>query len=263
MKILFIGDIFGQPGRETVKKLLKSYKDTHKIDLVIANGENMKHGKGITEDNIREMRNAGVDFFTSGNHIWKEKSVNEILQNDRIPLIRPANYPPYDPGKGYKIIETSSHKKVLVINLLGRLYMSVQLDCPFRTIDNILKETENSEFDAIIVDFHAEATSEKAALAYYVDGKVSAVLGTHTHVQTNDARILPNGTGFMSDVGMTGPYDSIIGVRKDEIIENFLTQMPVKHEIPDGETIFNAVLMEIENGLTKSITPVKEILYNF
>ncbi len=253
MNILFIGDIFAKPGRETVKKLLKGYRQEQNIDLVIANAENMKHGKGVTEDNINEMKAAGVDFFTSGNHIWKDKEVIPLLDNRNIPLIRPANYPAGTPGSGYRIVETPSMKRVLVINLLGRLFMPVDLDCPFRTVDNILSDTSHEQIDAIFVDFHAETTSEKYALGHYLDGRVTAVIGTHTHVPTADAQILPKGTAFQCDVGFTGPADSVIGVKKEIIIENFLTQMPVRHEIAEGPTVFNAVKVESnEDKITAS-----------
>ena len=253
MNILFIGDIFGRPGRTTVKKLLRDYRKELGIHLVIANAENMHHGKGVSEENINEMRSAGVDFFTSGNHIWKERSIIPLLNSPKMPLIRPANYPTGVPGRGFAIVEGGLMQKVLVINVMGRLFMPAQLDCPFRAVDKILKEQAHQQFSAIFVDIHAEATSEKMALAHYLDGRVTAVVGTHTHVPTADERILDGGTAFQSDVGFTGPIDSVIGVEKQCIIENFLTQVPVKHEVADGPTVFNALKIEVDDSTQKAI----------
>lgn len=252
MILFFIGDIFGRPGRNTVKNLLKQYREKYNPDLVIANAENMRHGKGVTEENILEMQSAGVDFFTSGNHVFKESSIVPFLDQPRLPLLRPANFPPKAPGRGYQIIQTPLMKKVLVINLLGRVFMPQQVDCPFRAADAILKEFEHENLSAVFIDFHAEATSEKAALAYYLDGRVSAVIGTHTHVPTADARILPDGTAFQSDVGFTGPLHSIIGAEKNAVIQNFLTQMPVKHDVATGPTVFNAVMITIDDTTKKA-----------
>ncbi len=254
MKILFIGDIFGRPGRNTVKKLLPEYKTKHGIHLVIANAENMHHGKGVEESQLQEMQKAGVDFFTSGNHIWKEKAIIPRLSDKKLPLIRPANYPESAPGRGFQVIEGGLMQKVLVINLMGRVFMPTHLDDPFRTADRILKQFEHEQLSAIFVDFHAETTSEKAALANYLDGRISALIGTHTHVPTFDARILPNGTAFQTDVGFTGPIDSIIGLEKESIIKNFLTQVPVKHEVADGDTIFNATIIEIDDQSKKAVS---------
>jgi metallophosphoesterase (TIGR00282 family) len=252
MNILFIGDIYGRPGRGTVKKVLKNFRQEHGIHLVIANAENMHHGKGVTEANLDEMREAGVDFFTSGNHIWKERAIVPFLNNKRLKLVRPANYPSGVPGLGWQITEGALKQRVLVINLLGRVFMPNHLDCPFRKADEILKENAHEQLAAIIVDFHAETTSEKMALAQYLDGRVSAVIGTHTHVPTADARILPKGTAFMTDAGFVGPTDSIIGADKEAIIEHFLTQMPVRHEVAKGPTVFNAVKIEIDDKTRKA-----------
>jgi len=248
MNILFIGDIFAKPGRRAVEAVLKPIREEYKIDLVIANAENMRHGKGVSEDNLRDVREAGVDFFTSGNHIFNVKEIVPFLNDKKLPIIRPANYPPGVPGRGFEIVKTASGKSVLVVNLLGRLFIKEEVDCPFRTMDTILERFADVELDAIFVDFHAEATSEKAALANYLDGRVSAVLGTHTHVPTADARILPGGTAFQSDVGFVGPIDSIIGVDKKKIIEHFLTQLPVRHDIAKGPVAFNSSLIELESS---------------
>lgn len=248
MNLLFIGDIYGSPGRKTVGKALKKIREEHRIDVVIANAENICHGKGVSKENLEQMRKAGVDFFTSGNHVFKERDIIPFMDNPKLGLIRPANYPASVPGRGYAIVETGLMKKVLVINLMGRIFMPVHLDCPFKAADRILEETKHEKFSAIFVDFHAEATSEKAALAHYLDGRVTAVIGTHTHVPTADASILPKGTAFQSDVGFTGPRDSIIGADKVAIIENFLTQMPVKHEVARGPTVFNAVKIVVDEA---------------
>lgn len=254
MNLLFIGDIFGRPGRNTIKKLLKNYRQKMGIHLVIANAENMHHGKGVSLDNIEEMREAGIDFFTSGNHIWKDKNIIPFLDSKKLPLLRPANYPESNPGKGYQIVEGGLLQKVLVINVMGRLFMPMHLDCPFRTVDRILKDHEHEKLSAIFVDIHAEATSEKAALAHYLDGRVTAVVGTHTHVPTADEQILGKGTAFQSDVGFTGPVDSIIGLEKKSIIEGFLSQMPVHHEVATGQTVFNAIKIEIDDKTRRALS---------
>ncbi len=260
MNILCIGDIFGRPGRNAVKKVLKKYREQHGIHLVIANAENMHHGKGVREENLKEMQEAGVDFFTSGNHIWKERAILPFMDSKKLPLIRPANYPPNVHGRGWQIVEGSLKQRVLVINLLGRVFMQADLDCPFRTVDRIIKENAHEHLSAIFVDFHAEATSEKMALGNYLDGRVSAVIGTHTHVATADAQILPSGTAYLTDVGFTGPKDSIIGAEKGPIISHFLTQLPVKHDVAGGPAIFNAVKIEIDDKtrLATEILPIRE-----
>jgi 2',3'-cyclic-nucleotide 2'-phosphodiesterase len=254
MNILFIGDIFGRPGRNTVKKVLKQYREEHAIDLAIANAENMHHGKGVTEGNLEEMREAGVDFFTSGNHVWKERKIVPKLGDRKLRLIRPANYPPGLPGHGWQIVEGAHKQRVLVINLLGRVFMPNDLDCPFRTADNILADNAQEKLSAIIVDFHAETTSEKMAMAHYLDGRVSAVIGTHTHVPTADARVFPKGTAFQTDAGFVGPIDSVIGAEKESIIQHFLTQLPVTHEVASGPTVFNAVKIEIDDKTRKAVS---------
>ncbi len=254
MNILFIGDIFGRPGRESVKKLLPEYRKKLDINLVIANAENMHHGKGVDEAQMKELRMAGVDFFTSGNHIWKEKAIIPRLADKNLPLIRPANYPPGAPGRGWHIFENALKQRVLIINLMGRVFMPMHLDCPFRTADRILKETADEDLAAIFVDFHAETTSEKWALGHYLDGRVSALIGTHTHVPTFDARVLAGGTAFLTDVGFSGPMDSVIGLEKESIIRNFLTQVPVKHEVAHGETVFNAIKIEVDPHTRKAVS---------
>ena len=225
VNILFIGDIVGKPGRKGVRELLPNLIDRFQVDLVVANGENASGGIGISIKGADELLSSGIHVLTSGNHIWKKKEIVTYIQQNP-DLIRPANYPAGTPGQGSVIKETRSGLRVAILNLLGRTFMEA-VDCPFR---RALEEREQliKETPIVLVDFHAEATSEKVALGWFLDGKVSAVLGTHTHIQTSDERVLPQGTAYMTDVGMTGPTDSVIGVKKELAIERFLTQMPHK-----------------------------------
>ncbi len=249
MKVLFIGDIVGTVGRTAVKALLPSLLHRYKIDFVIANGENAAGGFGITEKTAAEIFASGVHVITSGNHIWdKKEAIPYIAKENRI--IRPLNYPPGVPGYGSIVTSLSDGTKIAVINISGRVFMS-SIDCPFRVgMDEI--ERIRTETSVIIVDFHAEATSEKIAFGYYADGKVSAVLGTHTHVQTADEKILPGGTAYVTDVGMTGPEVSVIGIEKEQIIERFLLQMPRKFDTAKGSCIFSAVVVEIDGKTGRS-----------
>lgn len=267
MKILFLGDVFGKCGRNTVKKILPDLRKKIHADMVIANIENMSHGKGFSPEQVSEMQASGVDFFTSGNHVWKDKSGVAKLPDSDFPVLRPANYPNLStvPGRGYEILHVKSGRgteksgvKVGVVNLMGRVFMKDHLDCPFRKFDEIFDALHTAKVKIIFVDFHAEATSEKVAFAYYLDSRASAVIGTHTHVATRDERILPGGTAFMSDVGFIGPIDSIIGMQKESVIRQFLTQMPQKHEpaeAAEGGAIFNSVLISVDpqTGKAKKI----------
>ena len=246
MKFLILGDIFGRPGREAVKALLPKIKKEYAIDLCFANVENLSHGKGFTEKTVNEICQAGVDFCTSGNHVWKQKPEIPKLDDPDFPVIRPANYPGKPPGRGFQML-TKNGVNVLVINLLGQIFMPDHVDNPFHAATNIIESKEGKKAHMVIIDFHAEVTSEKIALAQYLDGRASLVYGTHTHVATNDARILKNGTGFISDVGFTGPIDSIIGLDKKSIIEQFLTGMPAKHEVAEGPVILNALYADIDD----------------
>lgn len=249
VKVLFIGDIVGTVGRTAVKGLLPALLDRYKIDFVVANGENAAGGFGITEKVAVEIFGFGVDVITSGNHIWDKKdSIPYIAKEDRI--LRPVNYPPGVPGYGSIVCTLPNGTKAAVVNISGRVFMT-PIDCPFRVgIAEI--ERLQSETRLIIVDFHAEATSEKIAFGYYVDGKVSAIIGTHTHVQTADEKILPEGTAYITDVGMTGPSVSVIGIEKEQIIERFLLQMPRKFETAKGPAILSAVVIEIDEKTGKS-----------
>lgn len=253
MTILAFGDIVGKIGREAIKKILPELKEKFSPDLVIANAENLAHGKGVTEKTCQEMLEVGVDLLTSGNHVWKKEEVYKIFNEKKIPLLRPANYPPQVPGEGYKIIEVGT-RKVLVVNLIGRVFMDEQFDCPFRGIDEILAGVDSKELAAVLVDFHGEATSERIALGWYLDGRVSALWGTHTHIPTADQKILPGGTAYVTDVGMVGAHDSVIGMGKEKIIESFLTQINPKLEIPEeGHSVVNGILIEIDPKTRRAI----------
>jgi metallophosphoesterase (TIGR00282 family) len=250
IRVLFIGDVIGKKGRRLVSCLLPELRKEKEIDLVIANGENAAGGFGITRKTADELFSSGVDLLTGGNHIFSKKEVYEII--DEYPIIRPANYPPSVPGRGYIIC-----KKVCVISLCGRTFME-PLDCPFRTADSIINEVLGVT-KVIIIDIHAEATSEKVALGWYLDGRVSAVIGTHTHIPTADARILPKGTAYITDIGMVGARNSVIGMNKAAILRRFLTQVPEKFETAKNDGIFSGVILEIdmESGNSLSITPIQ------
>jgi hypothetical protein len=245
MNVLFIGDVVGAPGRRALEELLSRVVDHHFIDLVITNCENASGGLGITPVIADHLLALGIDVLTSGNHIWKHKEILPYLEGtDR--LIRPANYPPETPGQGLSLVETAAGEKAAVLNLEGRVFMN-PLECPFRTADRLLA-TIPSQVKIIIVDMHAEATSEKQALGWHLDGRVSAVVGTHTHVQTADERILPNGTGYITDAGMTGPVDSVIGMKKEIILERFLSQLPQPFKVATQNIQLQGVILKIDAG---------------
>lgn len=247
MKILFIGDIVGRIGRKAVKQIVPDLIRKEKIDLTIANGENIAHGKGLTEHTVQEVLDAGVDLLTTGNHVWSKKDYQTVLA--KYPVIRPANFP-NDFGVGYKIVEAGA-RKVLVINLLGRVFMRESLDCPFQTLEKILEETKG-KYDFSIVDLHAEASSESRAFGLFADGKIDAIIGTHRHVATNDAQILPQHSFYLTDCGMVGENHSVLGIKKEQIINSFLTGMPFKHEIAEeGEAEFNAVILDLSKSPIK------------
>jgi 2',3'-cyclic-nucleotide 2'-phosphodiesterase len=259
MRVLFFGDIVGRPGRQAIKEITPKWRKQYQPDLIIANGENSAHGKGITKDCLDEILGAGVDLVTLGDHTWSQKQVVPLLANKKLPLIRPANFPPGLPGQGYRLFEAGV-KKVLVINLIGRVFMRLNYDCPFRKADEILKN-EAEQADVIIVDWHAEATAEKICLGWYLDGRVSAVLGTHTHIPTADNRILTQGTAYISDVGMVGPANSSLGAKKEAAIENFLKQKKFEYEIASGPVEVNAVLIDIDGkNKAKKIQRIRKII---
>lgn len=251
MKILAVGDVVGIGGTEFIRKNLWNIRKEHKIDVTVLNGENAASGNGLDRDTAETLFASGADVITSGNHIWHRRETKNFIDDCEY-ILRPANYPSDCPGQGYAVFD-SFGTRVLVISLLGNVYMGDSFDCPFRTADRILERNKGG-YDVCVVDFHAEATSEKAALAKYLDGRASVVFGTHTHVQTNDARVFPLGTGFVTDVGMTGVYDSILGVKNECILEKFLTKMPVKFEEPSGKIMFNAGVFDIEEKTGKCIS---------
>lgn len=251
MNILVIGDVVGKTGRRAVNTLLPKIIQDYCVNFVVLNGENLAHGNGINQKVFDEMVSAGVDVITSGNHTFDKKEVLPLLSS-KDNLLRPANLPPQAVGKGYGVYQKNG-VKVCVINLMGRVFMGGSLDCPFRKFDELYDKLKG-EFDYLIVDFHAEASSEKQAFAYYVDARADIVFGTHTHVQTSDERFLPNGTAFITDVGMTGAYDSVIGVRKDEVIQKFITGMPVKYEPAEGRFVFNALFVNLKDKLIERIS---------
>jgi len=248
MRILLIGDIVGRPGRRILRELLPGLVEEYRVNFVIANGENSAGGVGITPDTADELFRCGVEAITNGNHIWDKREIYNFLdQEERI--VRPANYPPGAPGRGWTVLRSKTGVKVGVINLSGRVFLDT-LDCPFRAADEIL-ESLAQQTPVILVDFHAEATSEKQAFGWYLDGRVTAVCGTHTHVQTNDGRILPGGTAFITDLGMTGPCDGILGVQRDPVIKKFLTQMPVRFGVADGAIALDAVVLDVDESTGK------------
>lgn len=240
MRILAIGDVIGKPGREALKELMPGLRQEYGTDLVIANGENAAGGVGITPETAQEILSAGVDVITSGNHIWAYKEIVPCLEGE-MPILRPLNFPPGVPGKGF-----IARNQVLVVNLMGRVFMS-NIDCPFRAMDRLLAELKPLP-RVIIVDFHAEATSEKMALGRYLDGRVSAVLGTHTHVGTIDHQIFPKRTAYVTDIGMTGPLDSVIGDDTESVLRRFLTAIPGRLSVGKGRCVLNAVLVDIDSA---------------
>ena len=259
MKILFLGDVFGKPGRQAVQRLVPRLIAREGIDLVVANAENSASGIGVTPDSAEELLAAEVDLLTSGNHIWSKREILPYLDKPGARLLRPANYPPGAPGRGRAVIETPDGRKLGVLNLEGRVFMKA-LDDPFRAALEGIEALRAEGARAILVDMHCEATSEKNAMGWFLDGKVSAVLGTHTHVQTADARVLPGGTAFVTDVGMCGPWDSIIGVRKELVIERFLSSRPVSFEPAKRDVWLQGALVDVDDatGRARSITRVQE-----
>jgi len=253
LRVLMIGDIVGKPGRKAVEETLRKIIREHEVDFVIANGENAAGGNGLTHAVAGELFDYGVNAITMGNHTWDKREILNFIDRDNR-ILRPVNYPVGTPGKGYGIYELPNGEKLGVISVLGRVFMNYHLDCPFRITKEIIHIINKSTIN-IIIDFHGEATSEKNAFGFFLDGLVSAILGTHTHVQTNDEKILPQGTAYVTDVGMCGPLNSVLGLDPEIIIERFTTQMPVKHKLADGPLQFNATLVEINkiNGMSRNI----------
>jgi hypothetical protein len=259
MRILFIGDIVGRPGREVIRNLLPEIKEKEEVEVVIANGENSAGGSGLTVRIVDDLISYGVDCITTGDHVWSKKDILNIIDQEPR-LLRPANYPKGVVGKGSVVFPTKRGDLIGVINLLGRVFME-PIDSPFQVaIEEIEKLKEKTSI--IIVDFHAEATSEKQAMGYFLDGKVSCVLGTHTHVQTADERILPNGTAYISDVGMTGPFKSVLGRNIDAVLKKFLTSTPTRFNVSDEDLRLQGVVVEIDKKEGKAID-IKRIEYKF
>jgi 2',3'-cyclic-nucleotide 2'-phosphodiesterase len=251
MKILFVGDIFGSSGRDIVKALLPKIKDRFAIDITIANGENMAGGFGVTPNSYQEVMQAGIDIMTGGNHSFDKKEAYPLLQDEPY-LLRPDNYPPGQPGKGYCLYSNSKGHKLGVINLMGRTFMD-PLDCPFRRASELVEKLQ-SQTKCIFVDFHAEASSEKMAMGWHLNGKASVVIGTHTHVQTADERILDGGTAYMTDSGMTGPYDSIIGVKKEIILNRFIFKRGARFEPATSEPWFCGAVIEVDDSTGHAVS---------
>ena len=257
MKLLFLGDIVGKPGLRAVCASLPRLIDRARLDFVVANCENVTNGSGVDPKSARELLAAGANVLTSGNHVWRRKEIVEFIESERR-LLRPANFPPMVPGRGWTVAETADGTPVGVVNLIGRVFMD-SVDCPFRTAESVLREV-GARARVVIVDMHADATSEKGAMGWFLDGKVAAVLGSHTHVQSADERVLPGGTAYITDAGMCGPVDSVIGVKKELAIERFLTHMPVKFEVASGPVVVQGAIVEIDadSGRATSITRVQE-----
>lgn len=258
MKILFIGDIVGSPGRDMLKTYLPKLKEKHRPQLTIVNGENAASGKGITEKIYKQFLEWGAQVVTLGNHTWDKKEIFEFIDQSKY-MVRPANFPEDTPGKGIVYINVNG-KEIAIINLQGRTFLP-PLDDPFRCVDALINEAKERT-NIIFLDFHAEATSEKLAMGWYVDGRLSTVVGTHTHVQTADERILPRGTAYISDVGMTGSYDGILGVEREAVLKRFLTQLPVRFEVEQkGNDQLSGVLVTIDEGTGKA-SSIERILIN-
>ena len=255
MRVLMIGDVIGSPGRKAVQRLLPSIRREYRLNLVVCNGENAAGGLGITYDTAQDLLQAGVDILTTGNHIWRKKEIIPHLQED-LPIVRPSNFPPGVPGRGHLRLGN-----VVTLNLMGRVFME-PLDCPFREAERVLAEVGGPPDTIVLVDFHAEATSEKQALGWFLDGRVSAVVGTHTHVPTADHRIMPEGTAYVSDLGMVGPVNSVIGSDPNAVLEKFLTQTPQRFSVAKGPVTFNSVFVDIddETGRASSIQRVDRLV---
>ena len=250
MRVMLVGDVIGRPGRRAFREYVQKLRKEKKIDVVIANGENSAAGKGLTRTSLDELYSGGADIITTGNHVWDKKDVMEFIDSEPF-LIRPANYPEGTPGKGYCLYPFKA-KTIGVMNLSGRTFMPA-LDCPFQKAEELLKEMQG-QCDVIFLDFHAETTSEKMALGFYLDGRITGLVGTHTHIQTADERILPRGTAYITDLGMVGPWNSVLGVRTDNIIYKFTTGLPVRFEVEDeGPRVFSAVIVETDDKTNQAV----------
>lgn len=255
MKVLFIGDIVGNTGRKAVKETLPRMKEKYNPDIIIANGENAAAGRGITETIAKEFYEWGIHGITMGNHTWDNKEIFDFI-DDEPRMVRPANYPPGTPGRGYTVIKNGS-KELAIVNLMGRTFLPA-IDCPFRAADEIV-DSLRKKHKHVLVDFHAEATSEKIAMGWHLDGRASMVVGTHTHVQSNDDIVLPEGTAFITDVGMVGSREGILGMERDAVLRKFKTQLPVRFQVDNGKWHFHAVVVDLDNqtGMAKKIQKIR------
>ncbi len=251
MKVLYVGDIMGEPGRRAVGRMVPRLVSQRKIDVVVGNGENAAGGFGITPELAEELFGMGLSAITTGNHAWDKKEILDYFPRERR-LLRPANYPEGVPGQGSVIVQSKSGEEIAILQLMGRAYMPT-LDCPFQVAKREMAKLRK-QVAAVLVDMHAEATSEKMAMGHYLDGEATAVVGTHTHVQTADEQILPRGTAYLTDIGMTGPLHGVIGVKKELAIEKFLTGMPRRFEVASGPTVFCAVLIELDARIGKALS---------
>lgn len=252
LNILYIADIIGDPGLNITEKYIHDLKRKYAIHLIIANGENGTAGKGLTLRVAKEFFDLGIDVITSGNHIWNKTKLLSNL-DQAYPILRPLNYPPGCPGRGSIVIQIEENLHVAIINLQGRSFM-YPIDCPFRSVDNEIDKLKNQNIHNIIIDFHAEATAEKWAMAWYIDGRVSALIGSHTHVQTADEQVLPNGTAYITDAGMTGPFDSVIGMDKETAIHRFKSQMPVYYKIAKNGLKISGVYFSVDPRTGKALS---------
>ncbi|WP_068774698.1 TIGR00282 family metallophosphoesterase [Paenibacillus sp. FJAT-26967] len=255
MKIVFIGDIVGSVGRQAVKTMVPKLKLKYPNAVFIANGENAAGGRGITAQITKELYQLGIDGITLGNHTWDQKEIFDFI-DDEVKMVRPANFPEGTPGLGYTVLKVKN-QEILLINLQGRTFLP-PIDCPFNKVDEILEEAKK-KYKYIFVDFHAETTSEKIAMGWHLDGRVSAVVGTHTHVQTNDHRVLPAGTAYVTDVGMVGPRDGVLGMERSAVLRKFITQLPVRFVVDEGQWHFHGVVVELDDttGLAKKIELIR------
>jgi metallophosphoesterase (TIGR00282 family) len=258
MNILCLGDVVGKSGRNAINDLLGEIKKEHAVDFAIVNAENAAGGSGITSRIAGQMFGFGCDVITLGDHVWDRQELEPYL-NETPNILRPANFPDGVPGKGWCVAQTASGVRVGVINLLGRVFMRYNVDCPFRRLEDVVARVKQ-ETNIIVVDFHAETTSEKTAMGFFIDGKVSAVVGTHTHIQTADEKVLPQGTAYITDLGMTGPYDSVIGQVKEKIIKRFVTSMPAKFEVAQDDVWICGVVLDVDEktGLARKIFRVQK-----
>ena len=250
MRLLVVGDVVGRLGRKAFARYTRELKEKYKSDLVIVNGENSAGGKGISRKSLDELYRAGADIVTSGNHVWDNREINGFIDDEPY-LVRPANYPEGAQGKGWCIYPFKS-ANLAVVNMSGRTFMP-DMDCPFQKIEEVLSEI-GQEADIILLDFHAETTSEKMAMGFYLDGRVQAVVGTHTHIQTADERILPQGTAYITDLGMVGPWNSVLGVKPEIIIQKFTTCRPVRFDLAEGPAVYSAVVIDIDTNTKKAVS---------